>query len=378
LGVNEDRIFLSPPDVGEREVEMAASAIRSGWVAPLGPSLSEFEVSIAELSRRDFAIGVSSGTAALHLSLLALGVGKDDLVLCSTLTFVATANAVAYTGAFPVFIDALPSTGNMSPYLLREAIIDLRSQGKRIGAIIPVDFIGKVADYQSILQIADEFEIPVVADAAESLGATRDGRPAGSWGRAAVFSFNGNKIATTSGGGMVVTDDEVIAERVRHLATQARETGRHYEHIEMGYNYRLSNVLAAIGLAQLEKLREMIDKRRTVRSEYRALVADYPGLEIFGDPSSDDNHWLTALSVEAKSADVVRDLGDFLEQHNIESRPLWKPMHLQPLYRDSRSYLDGTSEDIFARSLALPSGSGMSDDQLGKVLSHLRRFFEGM
>jgi dTDP-4-amino-4,6-dideoxygalactose transaminase len=378
LGVNEDRIFLSPPDVGEREVEMAASAIRSGWVAPLGPSLSEFEVSIAELSRRDFAIGVSSGTAALHLSLLALGVGSGDLVLCSTLTFVATANAVAYTGAVPVFIDSLPSTGNMSPPLLREAIIDLKNQGKSIGAIVPVDFLGKVADYQMIIEIADEFEIPVVADAAESLGATRDGQPAGSFGRAAVFSFNGNKIATTSGGGMVVTDDEVISKRVRHLATQAREPGRHYEHIEMGYNYRLSNVLAAIGIAQLERLPEMIDKRRTVRSEYRALSADYPGIEIFGDPSDEDNHWLTALVMGGQSADVVHELGDFLERHNIESRPLWKPMHLQPLYRDSISYLDGTSADIFAQSLALPSGSGMTDHQLRRVLAHLRKFFERM
>ena len=376
--MSEDRIFLSPPDVGEREVEMAASAIRSGWVAPVGPFLNEFEASIAGLSGRNFAIGVSSGTSALHLSLLALGVSKGDLVLCSTLTFVATANAVAYIGAVPIFVDSLPTTGNMSPKLLREAIIDLKKQGRTIGAILPVDFLGKIADYQSILEIADEFEIPVVADAAESLGATRDDKPAGSFGRAAVFSFNGNKIATTSGGGMVVTDDEVLSERVRHLATQAREPGRHYEHIEMGYNYRLSNVLAAIGIAQLERLPKMIDKRRTIRSEYRALSADYPGIEIFGDPSGEDNHWLTALVMGDQSANVVHELGNFLERHNIESRPLWKPMHLQPLYRDSRAYLDGTSADIFSRSLALPSGSGMSDDQLEKVLTHLRKFFEGM
>ena len=374
--MSNDRIFLSPPDVSEREVEMAASAIRSGWVAPLGPSLGQFEISIADLSGRNFAVGVNSGTAALHLSLLALGIGNGDLVLCSTLTFVATANAVRYTGAVPVFIDVLPNTGNMSPHLLRAAITDFMNQGKKIGAIVPVDFLGKVADYRTIIEIADEFDIPVVADAAESLGATRNKQPAGSFGCSAVFSFNGNKIATTSGGGMVVTDDEGIAERVRHLATQAREPGRHYEHIEMGYNYRLSNVLAAIGLAQLERLPKMIEKRRAIRSEYRGLVAKYSEVEVFGEPSGEDNNWLTAITLRGLSANVVERLGAYLEQQNIESRPMWKPLHLQPLYLSTKSYLDGTSEDLFARSLVLPSGSGMTDNQLERVLTSLQQFFE--
>lgn len=376
--MREQRIFLSPPDVGEREVELAVAAIRSGWVAPVGSNLDEFEASIAALSGRKYAVAVSSGTAGLHLCLLALGVGDRDVVLCPTLTFVATANAISYTGATPVFIDSLPTTGNMSPTLLRKAVLDLKSRGQRIGAIIPVDFLGKVADYQSILEIADEFEIPVVADAAEALGASRDSKPAGSFGRCAVFSFNGNKIVTTSGGGMVVTDEEEIAEKIRHLATQAREPGRHYEHILMGFNYRLSNVLAAIGVAQLEKLDTMIERRRSIRSQYRSAVASIPGLEVFGDPSDEDNQWLTALQIGGHSHETARQLGDFLEGHDIESRPLWKPMHMQPLYKSAHSYLDGTAEDIFVRCLAVPSGSGMTDDQLDKVLSHLQLFFEEM
>lgn len=355
---------------------MAALAVRSGWVAPIGPFLSEFEDSIATLSRRQFAVAVSSGTAALHLSLLGLGVGKGQLVLCSTLTFVATANAIAYTGAVPVFIDVSSDTGNMSPDLLREAIIDLREQDLEIGAIIPVDFLGKVADYKSIVDIARDFDIPVVADAAESLGATRHSEPAGSFGDAAIFSFNGNKIVTTSGGGVVVTDDEFVAHRVRHLATQAREPERHYEHIEVGYNYRLSNILAAIGLAQLQRLNSMIAKRRDIRSLYRNLVAEHQGVEIFGDPSNEDNHWLTALRFEAEASHNAGSLCDFLEEHNIESRPLWKPMHLQPLYKDARAYLDGSSEEIYLCSLALPSGSGLSASQIEETVSLVGRFLD--
>jgi dTDP-4-amino-4,6-dideoxygalactose transaminase len=336
--------------------------------------LKAFESEVAELSGREFGVGVSSGTAALHLGLLALGVQRGDLVICSTLTFVATANAISYCGAIPIFVDSEGQTGNMSAPLLREAISQIVSSGRKIGAVVPVDFLGKVANYTKILQICSEHGIPVLADAAESLGANHRGQPAGSFGAAAIFSFNGNKIATTSGGGMVVTDDEQIALRVKFLAGQSREPVTHYEHQELGYNYRLSNILAALGRSQLRRLPAMIEKRRELRSRYRELFEGVEGVVVFGGDDQEDNCWLTSIAVSSKLNWAASDLARFLESANVESRPLWKPMHLQPLYRHCESFTDGSSEVLFANGLALPSGSNMTDSQWGQTAQAISDF----
>ncbi|MDZ4046108.1 MAG: aminotransferase class I/II-fold pyridoxal phosphate-dependent enzyme, partial [Rhodoglobus sp.] len=251
-----DRIHMSSPDVGEAEEEAVLAALRSGWIAPLGPDVDAFEVEMAERVGVAHGVALSSGTAALHLGLLALGAGPGDVVVTSTMTFAATTNAIVYTGAEPYFIDADPATGNMDVALLREALRNLHAAGERIVAIVPVDLLGKTVDYTAILEAADEFDVPVLADAAESLGARHRGRAAGSFGRASIVSFNGNKIMTTSGGGMLLTDDPAIAAHTRYLATQARQPVVHYEHTDIGYNYRMSNLLAALGRAQLRRLDE--------------------------------------------------------------------------------------------------------------------------
>ena len=377
--MDQSRIFLSPPDVGEGEERRAQEAIRSGWVAPIGPDLEEFERTVASLAAREFAVAVSSGTAALHLGLLALGVKPGDSVICSTLTFVATANAISYIGAVPVFVDSEPSTGNLSPLLLLEAIEALAASGKRVAAVVPVDFLGSVANYQEILSICTKFGIPVLADAAESVGATWAGKPAGSFGDAAVFSFNGNKIVTTSGGGAFLTDNAEHARVVRHLATQAREQARHYEHEVLGYNFRMSNVLASIGNAQLNRLHEMVARRRDNRLQYRALFENVPGVTVLGESDFEDNCWLTAIVIDPKLAGFsANEIGDFLESQNIESRPLWKPMHLQPLYRDCGAYVDGTAEHLFDNGLALPSGSGLREPEWERISGVLEAFLDSL
>lgn len=318
-----EKIYLSPPDIGQKEEIAAINAIRSGWVAPLGPEVDAFEFEMSERVGVKHAVALSSGTAALHLALLTLNVGPGDIVITSTMTFVATANAIKYTGAEPFFVDSDLSTGNMSAELLVDAIKILRAQKKKIAAIVPVDLLGKSADYSSIIPIASEFNIPVVADAAESLGSTHNRLPVGSFGDAAVFSFNGNKIMTTSGGGMLMTDNSLIARKARFLATQAREDVTHYEHRETGYNYRLSNILAAIGRAQLSRLDQMIDRRRVNREKYRKFVANFSGVSIFGGDDSEDNCWLTAILVDSEiSGWKASELSDFLGQFNIETRPL--------------------------------------------------------
>ena len=366
--MNQSRIFLSPPDVGEDEERRLKDAIRSGWVAPIGPDLEEFEKTVALLAERKFAVAVSSGTAALHLGLLALGVKPGDSVICSTLTFVATANAISYIGAVPVFVDSVPSTGNLSPRLLSEAIEALTASGKRVAAVVPVDFLGSIANYQEILPICAKFGIPVLADAAESVGATWAGKPAGSFGDAAVFSFNGNKIVTTSGGGAFLTDNAEHARVVRHLSTQAREPARHYEHEVLGYNFRISNVLASIGNAQLGRLGDMVARRRENRLRYRAIFEDVPGVTVLGETDFEDNCWLTAIVIDSELAGFsANEIGDFLESQNIESRPLWKPMHLQPLYRDCEAFVDGTAEELFQNGLALPSGSALREPEWERI-----------
>jgi len=297
-------------------------------------------------------------------------------VLTSTMTFAATANAIAYTGARPYFIDCELETGNIDPQLLEGALRELQTAGDRVAAIIPVDLLGKAVDYSRICAIAAEFGVPVLADAAESLGASHQGRAAGSFGAASAISFNGNKIMTTSGGGMLLTDDAELAARVRYLATQARHPAAHYEHTEIGYNYRMSNLLAALGRAQLTRLDEMMQKRRRIRETYRRYFEPIDGVEIFGGADdAEDNCWLTAIVVDPDRAGwTVDDLRAALAAGDIESRPLWKPMHLQQVFASESAVLNGNAQLLFERGLTLPSGSVLSDDAVDRVVGAIDQF----
>lgn len=377
------RIYLSPPDVGQEEQDAVLRALRSGWIAPLGPEVNAFESELAAATGRAYAVALSSGTAALHLALLNLGVGPGDVVITATMTFAATANAVVYTGARPVFVDC-DETGSLAAGLLGAAIDDQRARGASVKAVLPVDLLGKVVDYAAIGEVASGRGIPVLSDAAESLGARRDGRPAGSFGAAAALSFNGNKVMTTSGGGALLTDDPEMADRARYLATQARQPFLHYEHTEIGYNYRLSNLLAALGRAQLARLASMIERRRQLRVAYRALFASAPGVEIFGGPDGSagegpdcDNFWLTSILVDPdlvgwRGSELIHALADA----DIEARPLWKPMHAQPVFAGADTYLDGTSDRLFEQGVSLPSGSVMTADQQARVFTVIETFLK--
>jgi len=371
-----DRIYMSSPDVGELEEQYVVAAMRSGWIAPLGPDVDAFEREMAERLGVAQAVALSSGTAALHLGLLGLGVKPGDIVITSTMTFAATANAIVYSGAQPYFVDSEFETGNISPALLRQAISEATATGKTVAAIVPVDLLGKAVNYTEILDIAAEHGIPVLSDAAESLGATHHGRAAGSFGKASIISFNGNKIMTTSGGGMLLTDDVELAARTRYLATQARQPAVHYEHTEVGYNYRMSNLLAALGRAQLTRLDSMIARRRAMRDRYRELFAAVDGVTIFGGTQDDeDNFWLTSIVIDTAVTGWTSDeLSAALLEQNIESRPLWKPMHLQPVFAGAPAVVDGTSERLFESGLTLPSGSALNGDEINRVLGTLNAF----
>ena len=371
-----NRIYLSSPDVGELEETAIVNAFRSGWIAPLGPDVDAFEVSIAASTGREHAVALSSGTAALHLALIGMGVGPGDVVLTSSMTFAATANAIRYVGAEPYFIDSDAESGNISVELLEQTLADFAERGEPVAALLPVDLLGKCADYTSILDLAERYGVPVLSDAAEALGARHRGAPAGSFGSVAAVSFNGNKIMTTSGGGMLLTDDGDLADRTRYLATQARQPAAHYEHTEIGYNYRLSNLLAALGRAQLERLDSMIERRREIRGFYESLVADTPGVRILGRASdSEDNFWLTSLVVDPSVAGwSASELSAALAADDIESRPLWKPMHLQPVFAGNRSRVNGVSQKLFETGVTLPSGSVLREDDLGRIADVVTSF----
>lgn len=374
-----DRILMSKPDVGELEEEYVVAAIRSGWIAPLGPDVDAFEAEISERAGVGHAVALASGTAALHLGLLSLKVGRGDIVVTSSMTFAATANAIAYTGATPYFVDSEPATGNMDPELLDQALTELKQAGSPAAAVISVDLLGKAADYGRIEPICNEHEVPLFCDAAESLGATHNGKSAGSFGRAGVFSFNGNKIMTTSGGGMFVSDDGNLAQNVRYLSTQARQPVIHYEHTEIGYNYRMSNLLAALGRAQLTRLQEMVDRRRRWRAAYCDYFSSVDGIKIFGGTNDqEDNCWLSSIVVDPDMSPVTAlQLQERLNDEDIESRPLWKPMHLQPVFAEAPRLENGTSQSLFENGLTLPSGSAMKPEEFDRVLEALDRSLSG-
>lgn len=366
----EPRIYLSPPDMSDQERTSLMAAFDSNWIAPLGPEVDGFERDIAVRTGVSAAAALSSGTAALHLALILSEVGTGDEVWTSTLTFAATANAIRYVGATPVFIDSERASWNMDPELLREALRDAAARSALPKAIVVVDLYGQCADYDAILGTCQEYGVPVIEDAAEALGATYRDRPAGSFGSIGVLSFNGNKIITTSGGGALLSDDEDLVGRARHLASQARAPAAHYEHEEVGYNYRLSNLLAAIGRAQLARLDTLVKRRREINQAYRAALRGLDGIAFLPEaPSGQSTCWLTCVLLDEASLGVgPEQVRKHLETHNIESRPVWKPMHLQPVYRDCRVVGGAVAEDLFARGLCLPSGSSLSVEMQARVI----------
>jgi dTDP-4-amino-4,6-dideoxygalactose transaminase len=368
-----ERIYLSKPDTIPADLSAVRRAVESEWIAPLGPEVDAFEDELAAATGRAEGVALSSGTAALHLALLINGVGPGDRVLVSTLTFSATVNAIRYTGAAPVFIDSDFETWNMDPLLLEGALDD-----GDYAACVTVDIYGQCADYGAIVPACERHGIPIIEDAAEALGASFMGRPAGSFGGMAALSFNGNKIITTSGGGALVTNNEEWAERARFLATQARDPAPHYQHSEIGYNYRMSNVLAALGRSQLADLDRRVRVRREHNAAYREALGDLPGVNFMPEaPHSFSTFWLTCLTVDPAESGVEREqIRLHLEALNIESRPVWKPMHLQPVFAAFEVYGGEVSAMLFERGLCLPSGSSLTPQDRQRVIDGFRAVFD--
>ena len=373
------RIWLSSPHLGDEESVFVEEAFRTNWIAPLGPHVDAFERELATHVGVGHAAALSSGTAAIHLGLLLLGVQPGDTVFCSSLTFVASCNPILYCNALPVFIDSEPDTWNMSPRALEKSFEAARRENRLPRCVILVNLYGQSADMEALLPICERYNVPVLEDAAESLGARYKGRASGSFGQLAVYSFNGNKIITTSGGGMLVSNDATLVARARKLSTQAREVAPHYEHEEVGFNYRMSNVLAGIGRGQLRVLDERVRQRRRVFERYQQALADIPFLRWMPEPKGClSTRWLTCFRLEGEGATAqCRALMRLMERHSIEVRPVWKPMHLQPLFRNAPYFphADGVdvSRQLFETGLCLPSGSNLSEAQQDRVIAHLRR-----
>ena len=362
-----------------REKRYLEQAFLSNWIAPLGPHVDEFESKLADYLGVEGALALSSGTAALHLSLLLEGIKRGDRVFCSALTFAATANPILYVEAQPVFIDVEPESWNMSPSALKRTLEDAEIEGQLPKAVIVVNLYGQSADMEPIVDLCRQYGVALIEDAAESLGATYKDKMSGSFGRYGILSFNGNKIITTSGGGALVSDDLAALKRARYLASQARQPARHYEHTEVGYNYRMSNLLAAVGRGQLEMLTERVEARRRIFERYREALVNVAGFEFMPEAAyGRSTRWLTTLTVDPEVSRTSRDyIIDALEKENIEARPVWKPMQLQPLYRNCPYYPHSdnvsVSEKLFQNGLCLPSGSGMREDEQARVIDCIRR-----
>jgi pyridoxal phosphate-dependent aminotransferase EpsN len=369
----EHRVYLSPPHVIGAERAFVENAFSSNWIAPVGPHVDAFEAEFTEVLGVPYAVALSSGTAALHLAMRMLNVGPGDEVVCSSLTFAASANPITYERASPVFVDCDP-TWTMDPNLLEDALRVGDGKGKRAKAVVAVDLYGQCADYDAITSICERFGVPLIEDAAEALGATYRCRPAGGFGYAGVFSFNGNKIITTSGGGMLVSHDERVVEQARFLATQARDPAPHYQHSVIGFNYRLSNILAAIGRGQLRSLPERVAARRRLFDTYVAGLGHLPGVNFMPEAAyGTSNRWLTCITINPREFGATReDVRLALEADNIESRPIWKPMHLQPVFAGCRMHGGGVSERLFKDGLCLPSGSNLSDVDQQRVICIIR------
>ncbi|MEM8672434.1 MAG: aminotransferase class I/II-fold pyridoxal phosphate-dependent enzyme [Cyanobacteria bacterium P01_G01_bin.67] len=363
-------ILLSTPHIGEQELKFVKEAFDTNWVAPVGPNIDAFEAEFSQVVGTPHAAALSSGTAALHLALKLVGVEAGDEVFCSTFTFIASASPITYLGATPVFIDSDSLTWNMDPNLLETALAKRDKLGKLPKALVLVHLYGQSADLEPIAQICDRYSIPLIEDAAEALGASYKDTSPGTWGRAGIFSFNGNKIITTSGGGMLVSNDENLISKAKFLATQARDPQPHYEHSEIGFNYRLSNICAGIGRGQLSVLKARVAARRRIHTIYQDALGDLPGIEFM--PEADfgtSTRWLTCLTLEPKIAGIDREQVRLqLLKQQIETRPVWKPMHLQPVFAGCECVDNGVAENLFRKGLCLPSGSNLTDEDLERVI----------
>lgn len=347
-------------------------AFRTNWIAPLGPNVDGFENDLASYTGAKYAAALTTGTAAIHLALIILGVKKDDEVICQSFTFSASANPIVYQGATPIFIDSEPDTWNMAPELLELAIIDRISKGRKPKAIILVHLYGMPAKLDEIKFIAHKYEIPLIEDAAEALGSKYKGKHAGTFGVMGVLSFNGNKIITTSGGGALISDSEEFVRKARFLATQSRDNAPHYEHSHIGYNYRMSNIIAGVGRGQMKVIDKKVAKRRQNFDNYVKELSGFEGINFVAEPENFfSNRWLTTIIVDSTKFNGINreDIRIALEKENIESRPLWKPMHLQPVFKDAPAYLNGTSSSLFRDGLCLPSGYALTDSDFERILS---------
>ncbi len=374
------KIWLSSPHMGGSEQQFVNEAFETNWVAPLGPNVNGFEQDLESyLKEGSHVAALSSGTGALHLGLILLGVQAGDEVICQSMTFSASANPIMYLGATPVFIDSELETWNMCPNALEEAIVDRIAKGKKPKAIIAVHLYGMPYKVDEINAISKKYDIPVLEDSAEALGSTYKGRKCGTFGNISVLSFNGNKIITTSGGGALVTNDKAVKDKTVFLSTQARDNAPHYQHSEVGYNYRMSNICAGIGRGQMMVLDQHVGLRRSMHKLYVDFFKNVAGVTVFKEPTSDyfSNHWLSAITVnpEMTGGKTREDLRLALEKANIETRPLWKPMHLQPIFEKYPFYGTQVSEQLFENGLCLPSGSNVTEEEKNRIIAELQRFF---
>lgn len=372
-------ILLSTPHMGDRELEFVKQAFETNWIAPIGPHVDAFEQEFCQVVGASHAAAVSSGTAALHLALRLIGVESGDEVFCSTLTFIATASPITYLGAKPVFIDSDRTSWNMNPDLLRSALESRASFGKLPKAVVLVHLYGQSADLDPILEACNAFEVPLIEDAAESLGATYKERSPGSFGKIGIFSFNGNKIITTSGGGMLVSDDPDLVNKARFLATQARDLAPHYQHSEIGYNYRLSNVLAGIGRGQLRVLEQRVEARRRNFEVYKQALGNLPGIEFMPESSfGRSTRWLSCITINPSEFGIDREQVRLkLAEQQIEARPVWKPLHIQPVFGSCECVGGAIAQDLFEHGLCLPSGSNLTDEDLERVIEAITKIHEG-
>ena len=378
--MSEKKIWLSSPHMGGSEQKYISEAFDQNWIAPLGPNVNGFEKDLQSYLKKEniHVAALSSGTASLHLALILAGVERGDEVLCQSLTFAASANPIVYQGATPVFIDSEEETLNISPVFLEEAIQDRISKGKKPKALIAVHLYGMPYKVDEVHEVALRYGIPVIEDSAEALGSSYKGQKCGTFGDFAVLSFNGNKIITTSGGGALVTKSEELKRQAVFLATQARDEAPHYQHSYIGYNYRLSNIAAGIGRGQMEVLEEHVSKRREMNQFYKGLFGTVKGVKVFSEPENTyfSNHWLTVIKSEENGVFKTEDLRLFLENENIESRPLWKPMHLQPVFKDAPFYGNGVAESAFKNGLCLPSGSNLSQEDKKRISDAIFSFLK--
>jgi dTDP-4-amino-4,6-dideoxygalactose transaminase len=377
--MNNSKIWLSSPHMGGNEQKYVQEAFDTNWVAPLGPNVIGFEQDLEKYVKQNSHVAaLSSGTAALHLGLILLGVKAGDEVICQSMTFSASANPIAYLGAMPVFVDSELDTWNICPSALEEAIKDRIAKGKKPKAIIAVHLYGMPYKVDDINSIANKYEIPILEDSAEALGSTYKGKKCGTFGEIAALSFNGNKIITTSGGGALVTNKLEIKNKAVFLATQARDNAPHYQHSEIGYNYRMSNICAGVGRGQMEVLDEHVRLRRKMQDFYKSTFNSNDGIIVFSEPNSEyfSNHWLTAIQINPKKCNnkTREDMRLHLEKENIESRPLWKPMHMQPIFKDAPYYGGKISEELFDKGLCLPSGSNLTEIEKSRIESVLKLF----